>query len=72
MKGLIIVILILLVLGLYFVPAFTKSAIKTTGHATVTATKWGFNQIKDNKEYNDTKDNIINKTKEEINNLRNK
>jgi hypothetical protein len=69
MKGLLILILVLLVLGLYFIPTFTKNAIKATGHAAGTAVEWGFDRIKDSKTYNDAKDALINKTKEEISKL---
>ena len=68
MKGLIIIILVLLVLGLYFVPAITKGIIHATGHATVEAGKKAVETIKDNEEVKqaseDIKQEIITKFKE--------
>lgn len=47
MKTLIIIILVLLVLGLYFIPDVTKSIMKTTGHAVLNMSKQGAEKIKE-------------------------
>jgi len=47
MKTLIIIILILLVVGLYYVPEITKSLIKVTGSAAANVGKQGIEKIKE-------------------------
>ena len=70
MKGLIIVILLLLVLGLYFVPEFTKTTIKATGKATMILTNKAIDNLKDNPDVQETVDkvkkNITEKIKEGV------
>tara|TARA_B100000315_G_scaffold222221_1_gene226131 strand:- start:642 stop:851 length:210 start_codon:yes stop_codon:yes gene_type:complete len=47
MKTLIIIILILLVLGLYFIPDITKNIMKTTGQAVSDISKEGIEKIEE-------------------------
>ena len=64
MKTLIIIFLILLVLGLYYVPGITKSAMKATGHAVLKIIDKGLEEIKETKTY----ENITKTMKENISN----
>lgn len=66
----IILFLLFLVLGLYFVPSLTKSAIKTTGKATMTLTNNAIDELKDNPEVKETfdkvKKNVTQKIKDRV------
>lgn len=59
MKTLIIIVLILLVLGLYFVPDFTKKIMKTTTDKVLDISKERINKIEEGMDSNLT--NISNK-----------
>ena len=63
MKTLIIIILILLVVGMYYVPDITKSIIKVTGSAAANVGKQGIEKIKDSDSFDNAtkaiKDKII-------------
>lgn len=58
LKKLIIVILILLVLGLYYIPDKTKEVIDSTGHVTKEAAKGVYDKIKEKNITQDIKDKV--------------
>lgn len=62
MKTLIIIILIIIAIGLYFVPGITKSIVKTTGSVVVDAGKEGIEMVKES----ETVKNVTKEVKDKI------
>lgn len=58
MKKLIIIILVVLIVGLWFIPELTKTVMKKTGKASANLTKEALQEIKDSQVVDDIKTNF--------------
>lgn len=70
MKGFVILVLLLLVLGLYFFTEQTKGVMRVTGRAAATVTKEVVNDVRHSEEYIQIKEELKNKTKESLQKIR--
>lgn len=53
MKGLIIILLVIIILGLYYAPKETKSVMHSTGNAVKDGAKIAYNEVKESNTYQD-------------------
>ena len=58
MKGLIILVFVIIVLGLYYAPKETKTVLHSTGNALNDGSKLVYGEFKESKEYHALKNDI--------------
>ena len=58
MKGLIILVLVIVVLGLYYAPKETKSVMHSTGNAVKSGAAIAYNEVKESDTYQDIKQEV--------------